>query len=414
MACNDINSSCTDSCDQIDGLFEAASNLVQYRDIIEKWINGKQNETVQIGGEFVKTILGLIADIKQLVGVLPDGRTIILDDKRKVLSVLLVEGGGIKIKAEGGLYVDVNDILVLGGGLAKDEYGRIYVDFSQMPTDKFEELLKSIRVPIWLSKNKDLYVNGTTGSDVLDDRRGESEEKPFKTIQACLNFCCDNFNLSRYKTTINLLEGTYKENVSLPRYSSAGGFIEIVGKNGGVVVEGSFYSSQPVGTYYLKDIGILSSTFPAEISSFYVAVRTSQGATINIENVSIDISGDTGTTYKHAVGSFTGGTIIIRKGCSITGPCSNCFHADAGTIINIYNDISIDGVKANIIARASASGFIDVSSAANGGIMPVISGEATGMRYRASLNGIIRTNNSGPEYFPGTTNGIVETGGQYA
>ena len=35
-----------------------------------------------------------------------------------------------------------------GGGLATDAQGKIYVDFSQMPTEKFEKLVQSIRVPI--------------------------------------------------------------------------------------------------------------------------------------------------------------------------------------------------------------------------------------------------------------------------
>ena len=62
-------------------------------------------------------------------------------------------------------------------GITINGAGEIAVDFSQMPTDKFEDLLKSIRVPIWLTANKSFYVNGETGSDTLDDGRGENHLK---------------------------------------------------------------------------------------------------------------------------------------------------------------------------------------------------------------------------------------------
>ncbi|OUO51676.1 hypothetical protein B5F76_09330, partial [Desulfovibrio sp. An276] len=49
-----------------------------------------------------------------------------------------------------------------GGGLSVDEDGKLFVDFDSMPTDKFEAMLKSIRVPIWLAANKAFYVNQAT------------------------------------------------------------------------------------------------------------------------------------------------------------------------------------------------------------------------------------------------------------
>ena len=51
------------------------------------------------------------------------------------------------------VYVALDALIRQGGGLAVGSDKRIYVDFSLMPTDAFEELLKSIRVPIWLTKN---------------------------------------------------------------------------------------------------------------------------------------------------------------------------------------------------------------------------------------------------------------------
>lgn len=116
----------------------------------------------------------------------------------------LVEGGGLSFDAKGHLYVDFSLVpddqmraIVLamvqeGGGLAVDGKGKLYVDFASMPTDKFESMLKSIRVPIWLSKNLAFYVDASTGADTLDDGRGLSVSKPFKTIRAAVEYIANN------------------------------------------------------------------------------------------------------------------------------------------------------------------------------------------------------------------------------
>lgn len=425
MACNDINSNCTDSCEQIDGLFEAASNLVQYRDIIEEWLHGKQNETVQIGGEQVKTLLGLIADIKQLIGVLPDGRTIILDDKRKVLSVLLAEGGGIKVKAEGGLYVDVNDILVLGGGLAKDEDGKIYVDFSQMPTDKFEALLKSIRVPIWLTANKNFYVNGTTGSDTLDEDRGESEGKPFRTLQACVDFICDNYNLSKYNVTIRSKNIKNDTILKLKSYNATSGIIEIRG-----IDDESRISSLRLSSSAIYNIVNLSIDGNYATHSICYLVYVGSGV-VNLYNVKLDIR------ERHSSGKYKDIGIEVYDNGVVNIPSSDndetgiridvsqnnspnfLLNARDGGKIGVSADISIYGDCniASSFANSSRLGLISFvkSAKAYPGRSPVVTSYGTvyGKRYNATLNGIISTGRKGAEFFPGTEPGTTSTGGQY-
>lgn len=409
MACND-SSNCTDSCDQIDGLFEAASNLVQYRDIIEKWLHGKQNETVQIGGEVVKTLLGLIADIKQLVGVFPDGRTIILDDKRKVLSVLLASGGGIKVKAKGGLYVDVNEILVLGGGLAKDEDGKIYVDFSQMPTDKFESLMKQIRVPIWLSKNKSFYVNGTTGSDTLDEGRGESVGKPFRTIQKAIDFITENYNLSLYRVYINIYPMEYDERVTLRQYQTSGGYItlqsltsEKVSILGGVVLP---YQ----GTYALKSFSFnTKDKYKSETNILTHITISNSAATLNFSNC--DFMPMESDAFKNALW-VQSGAVGIFEDCTWSGEYTSLWLVQKqSSNLNLQRDTTFLEVVANtILACAYGSLFMRGGTP---GSYSVIKGSATGKRYDGRSNAIINTSSGGPDFFPGTIEGTVTSGAQY-
>ena len=94
------------------------------------------------------------------------------------------------------------------GGIVNGSKG-LAVDFSKMPTDKMEALLKTLRVPIWLTANKNFYVDSATGSDTLDEGRGESLSKPFKTVQACVNYVTDNYNFSRYIAVIRIVPGNY-------------------------------------------------------------------------------------------------------------------------------------------------------------------------------------------------------------
>ena len=114
------------------------------------------------------------------------------------------------------------------GGLVVDpETGQASVDFSQMPTDKFEALLQSIRVPIWLTSNKIFYVDGNTGNDSLVEGRGESRALPFKTLQAAINFITDNYNLSRYNIYIYCHAVTISSTLTLPDFTATTGRIYI-------------------------------------------------------------------------------------------------------------------------------------------------------------------------------------------
>lgn len=119
------------------------------------------------------------------------------------------------------------------GGLVTDDDGNLAVDFSQMPTDKFEELLKGLKMLIPLTSNhtfvrNGLFVDGdgVNASDTLDDGRG-TQEKPFKTIQACVNFLATTYSIGSNNVVIKVDGGTYNESVVLPDYSRTTGLVYI-------------------------------------------------------------------------------------------------------------------------------------------------------------------------------------------
>jgi hypothetical protein len=117
-----------------------------------------------------------------------------------------------------------------GGGLTV-QGGHVYVDFGNMPTDKFEQMLKSIRVPVWLTANKTWYVR-TDGSD-SNDGSADTPDKAFRTINAAAQFVADNYNVSRYLATIRVGPGIYKELIRLSGYTATTGYIFVKGSGTG-------------------------------------------------------------------------------------------------------------------------------------------------------------------------------------
>ena len=82
----------------------------------------------------------------------------------------------------------------------------------------------------------------------------ESADKPFKTIQACVNYICDTYNLSRYNAYINVSAGTYEEGgLACKTFTASGG--QIVIKSADDETPATIYqklSSQSQNTYCVR------------------------------------------------------------------------------------------------------------------------------------------------------------------
>ena len=119
------------------------------------------------------------------------------------------------------------------GLVVSNSTGRLQVDFSQMPTDKFEALLKGLKMLVPLGASKHLYVdtNNSAAGDAIIDGRG-TQAKPFKTIGACARYAAETYSLGRYNIYIHVGAGTYNESVGLPDYSHGTGSIWIESASG--------------------------------------------------------------------------------------------------------------------------------------------------------------------------------------
>lgn len=326
----------------------------------------------------------------------------------------------------GGVKITGNDGITINGS------GEIAVDFSQMPTDKFEDLLKSIRVPIWLTANKSFYVNGETGSDTLDDGRGETSSKPFKTIQACVKYVTENFNIVSYTVTIYVAQGTYNELLTLSDYSRTTGRILIRAQEGQTVkVTNPSNLGNCVrclaGLWYLQDIDSDLSITSANASggAYFTCPVIASGNSATLYVVNCDLTVNLTVEPQNWLGiicSTAGASVYIDdqsvhslvNGANYPGKYMfELYSTSSGTIALMagttleQNSITLSGSFYCVAYASDAT--IRLTTGNNSVPMQFVDSGVTGMRYAASNGGRIITQGAGPEYFPGTSEGTVSS-----
>lgn len=255
-------------------------------------------------------------------------------------NALRKQGGGLSVGSDGKLSVDfgsmdpaimrnvVLSMVQQGGGIAVDQSGKLYVDFDNMPTDKFEALLKSLKMQIPLEANLNLYVNNLSDGDSLVDGRG-TQEKPFKTLQACVTYATQNFALGRYNIYINVAKGSgvYSETVVCPIYTSS---------SGKFVVQAADYSDPPI----FVNAGIIST--PISVTGGYWIFRRI--------NFSCNFSSPNDGYAHHPVVFHAGGNTATAE---VSGCAFSCSYAGSAP--------SSGSVKVRVISiTGGASGYFPV------------------------------------------------------
>ena len=275
------------------------------------------------------------------------------------------------------------------------------------------------------------YVNASTGSDTLDSGRGESEDKPFKSLQAVINYVAANYNLNTYDATINIDEGySSTSNIELQSFSTVSGNITITGpdQDHPEYVSIGHIQLDASSNYMIRNLTIK----PSNSNSFWQAVYATNGR-IDLRNVVIDISNiQVSSGSLHALYTENNGVIRIYAVNNLDTKCgvtikvsenitstSLTIVGSAGGEIQFSADIKIEG-NATVTQTAMANnlGLINRTQSVyvNPGRAPLVSatGIITGKRYACSRNGIISVAGGGDEFFPGTVAGTTATGGQYA
>lgn len=370
------------------------------------------------------------------------------------INSLLPEDGdndsGLSVDINGKLNVDFSNmsdtgranlisILVKeGGGLDVDEAGKLFVDFSKMSTEAFENMLKTLKLTIWLHEDKNFYVDGTTGDDTIEPGRGESKDKPFKTIKAAVYYVTAYYNVDIYNAYILVAPGIYEENdIRLNTFASIGGAITIMpeGDPHSVTIRDVGVGSTFIVTglrwrlrHLVIDKTVNQHDFPYR--RYYTAVHVGTSGALYLEgcNVSITYAGaasaggvsmfllvaeNSGVMY---VTPYDGVTpnLVVRKGNSdVSVFIQTSF---GGRVFLQRTQVGTQPATINafgecyIFATAYNGASIDATEVEGSDLtIQVPVGKAvTGMRFHVVNKGSIYVGGRGQNFFPGSTAGIVE------
>ena len=270
-----------------------------------------------------------------------------------------------------------------------------------------------------LTKETVFYVNGETGSDALDDGRGLSESKPFRTAQAAINHICGSFDLFVYPCFLELSERVYPEFLTIPQFDTLTGQLRIRGAGASkTFIDGSILARNAYGLVAIEPsltVRCPGKPTPGWINSWYGVASFAAGV-VEV-GCTVDAGDVNPSLYKYCVsGSQLGGEISLAEGCALVGNCTN-FLSTIGASIDMGSDITINGtiVGSGAVAAARQGGRFIVFTKPDGVSFPAILGKATGVRHYADTGGGFSVAGQGPDFFPGTEPGIVDTatGGYY-
>lgn len=410
-------SNCDQNCEAVSGLNDYAANLIEYIKRIDKWVNGGQEEFVQVGGVPTPTLRNLAMSIKALMGVHPDNKTIFINQDKEI-------------------YVKLSALLKQGGGLALDDNGQMYVDVSKMNTEIFQNLMSTIKVPIWLTSDTTFYVNQShpNAGDNIVDGRG-TINMPFSTIQACINYVTNNFNIVGFVATIRIAAGTYNENLTLGIYSRTTGYIVLtsyVGAENQVNIKMSGTSGLycPGGPYYIRNIN--PSMRPIYNSSVWTTISLcaiDNGGELHFRSTQLsmtDMSGisDSADYEFRMFACYGNGLLVFDPAISGENPTSISFnmkdqnkvshilHGERGANIQT-SATNLDQSHAMINCSGTCTDFLRLSNAkfttvAGATYHMKFSGNVIGQRYSLINGASCLTNNDGENYFPGNAAGFVQ------
>lgn len=230
-----------------------------------------------------------------------------------------------------------------------------------------------------------------TGSDA--DLNERTSSTPFLTINAAIRYVV-TFNLRYYGATITVSSGTYTENIVLPPY--------IANLTPGITIIGSEDTIINGNIINISEYSKISN-FKVTANDISSPVIYNLNGILDIDNINI-----TKNIRSNVIECMEGKIILSNITCN--GNASSYLCADRGKIV-INGDCSFTGSVTNGCVSAINNGVIDVMFLDSR--YPIISGSVTGRRFFASSGGVINVKDNSESFFPGTANGVLESGGIY-
>lgn len=268
-----------------------------------------------------------------------------------------------------------------------------------------------------LQTNTTYYVNASTGSD---SNNGLTSGTAFATLQKAVDVI-NSFNLNGYGVTVNVANGTYAQTTLRPLNGT--GSIYFQGNSASpssVIISstlGSALKANDCSGYTIDGFKVTTSAPDLSIgdpgSGFYL----SGSSGINFKNINLGAcQGYHVNCEGGALATFSAGTITISGGLTPNAiSLGVSFYVANGGYMTW---VGAPGGQPSLTISTSVSIPYFILATSNGSTSMIFSSitgasNVTGQKYLATLNGVIYTGGLGVNYYPGSTGGSTNTGGQY-
>lgn len=259
-----------------------------------------------------------------------------------------------------------------------------------------------------LTAPRDYYVDGGLGSD---SNSGLDAGHAFATLQRVANEIA-RFNLNGYSVVVHIADwvGNAYAPVYLGQYGGSGSVTFVgntvtpsnvlIASGAGPAVTCSF------GGYTMRGCKVTSTAGNPTVGSPGAGV-----ASIGAGNIVLDTM-EYGFCVDGQVYAYAGGTCTVTGLQKVSGSSASFLSAAIGAMVIVISGASVAVTTPVTVTNfAAASVNSNIVGAFGGGISGA--GNVTGSKFAVSGNGVINTGGGGASYYPGTTAGTQQTGGQY-
>jgi hypothetical protein len=272
-----------------------------------------------------------------------------------------------------------------------------------------------------MQASRDFYVNGTIGDDTLYDGTSATISGtmtgPFKTIQKALAVMT-TYNLGGWAFRIHVADGSYTTagRMVLPTPNGSG-YVYILGNSPNPsacqifnTYQGCAVLGNNGGNYYFDGISFRATAPMPGDGGHGLWIMSATNCTLGACDWNAAAPGSQSAHIVSGPSAF-----VFITGLQRIFGSAGCHHWGYANGV-VYNTTPGDPALTIMNPVSFPAGF---SIATNGGqtreSWGTITGAAnvTGPRYTASLNGVIDSTGRGASYLPGTTPGVLVTGGQY-
>jgi hypothetical protein len=250
-----------------------------------------------------------------------------------------------------------------------------------------------------LVADRTYYVrtDGSNSNNGLSNTSGGA----FLTIQKAVDVVYQTLDLGIYNVIVQIADGTYSGAVVVAGPLIGSGSLTIQGNSG---TPTNVISSTGSSINFTVKTGAVVTIKDLKITNTgNLGLYSTQKAHINFSGI------DFGSVSTYQIRADDYGTITAAGNYTISGGAAGHINCVAGEVRVQARTITLSGTPAFSVAFIGCSycsvGIQDGNT---------YSGSATGVRYSASMNGVIFTNGGGANYFPGNSAGTTATGGQYA